>query len=248
MDKIESVLRDGLRQAVADRPPLRPIDLDEVVARSATVTVRPPRRRAPRWLAAVASLLLVAGIGTGAWLWRAQPATVPASPMAPLTPAPASSSTASPPLPLPASAAPPTPMSSPGLPLPASSAPPTPESLPALPLPASSATGSVAGAVQVRVRNASDADFASVEVRFPDGTRVRYGPLRAGAASAYAGAGTEVYSYAWVKVTTAPGPPADGRTLVLQPTDYVGEKKLAPGSYTYALSLDDRGELTLDLD
>lgn len=102
--------------------------------------------------------------------------------------------------------------------------------------------------MQVRIRNDCGFDLASVEVRFPDGTSVDYGPVVADGDSAYADAGKTVYSYAQVLVTTAPGPPADGRTLVYQPVDYVGEPELAPGDYTYVLGVDGRGDLTLTLD
>jgi heat shock protein HslJ len=104
-----------------------------------------------------------------------------------------------------------------------------------------------ASAVMVRVRNDAGFDFATVEVQFPDGTQVDYGPLAAGAASVYAEAGTKVYGYARVRVTTAPGAPADGRTYTLMPADFVGERQLAPGQYTYALSIDgDQLVLTLE--
>jgi len=102
--------------------------------------------------------------------------------------------------------------------------------------------------VRVRVRNGSGFDFAGVEVRFPDGTRLSQGPLASGASSDYADAGDPVYGYAWAKVTTAPGPPADGRVLVLQPIDYVGEQALEPGRYTYVLALDDQENLQLTLE
>lgn len=104
------------------------------------------------------------------------------------------------------------------------------------------------GVVQVRVRNGTGFDFAGVEVRFPDGTRLSQGPLASGASSDYIDAGDPVYGYAWAKVTTAPGPPADGRVFVLQPADYVGEQALAPGQYTYVLALDDQENLQLTLE
>ncbi|MGC3995094.1 MAG: META domain-containing protein [Propionicimonas sp.] len=105
----------------------------------------------------------------------------------------------------------------------------------------------VGDAVEVRVRNASGIDFTSVDVQFPDGMRVEYGPLAAGASSDYADAGEPVYRYASVKVTAAGGPPADGRTFVLQPTDYVGEEALGPGEYTYVLTIQgDQLELTFE--
>lgn len=106
----------------------------------------------------------------------------------------------------------------------------------------SASPGSTQGAVQIRIRNASDVDFASVEVDFPDGGRVDYGPLSAGSASAYADAGKTVYPYARVMVGF------DGRSAVLQPTDYVGEQKLAPGEHTYVLAFDDEGHLILTLE
>lgn len=103
--------------------------------------------------------------------------------------------------------------------------------------------------VRVRIRNDARFDFDGVEVHFPDGTRVDYGPVAAGASTDYADAGSPAYRYAWIKVLTAPGPPADGRVFTFQPIDYVGEEELAPGQYTYALStVGDSVDLAFEVD
>lgn len=98
-----------------------------------------------------------------------------------------------------------------------------------------------AGAVLVRVRNASTFDFDSTRVYFPDAPdrAVDYGPIASSAASDYHAA-TVAYRYAHVEVT------AGERSFVLHPFDYVGEAKLEPGRVTYVLGVEgDR--LTVEL-
>ncbi|MFT4110898.1 META domain-containing protein [Propionicimonas sp.] len=80
MSEIEERFRAGLRQAVAREPGLGRVDIDEVIARGASGAPIPVRGRAPRWLAAVAALTLVAGIGAAAWLART-PEALPAVPV-----------------------------------------------------------------------------------------------------------------------------------------------------------------------
>lgn len=96
-------------------------------------------------------------------------------------------------------------------------------------------------AVQVRVRNASGQDLTQIRVGFPDGTRSGFGQLAPGAASDYVDTTGPVYGYAYVEAWV------DGRKLVVQPIDYVGETPLAPGRYTYVLDVDPSGDLTLAL-
>ena len=80
MDDLERTFREGLRDAAAKKPPLGPIDLDEVTTRPVDV----PRRRPPRWLAAAAAaVVLVAGIGIGVWSLNGTGASVPAVPAFP---------------------------------------------------------------------------------------------------------------------------------------------------------------------
>ena len=82
MDDLERTFREGLRDAAANKPPMGPIDLDEVTTRSVEVV---PRRRPARWLAVAAAVVLVAGIGAGAWALNGRGAGVPAIPAAPTT-------------------------------------------------------------------------------------------------------------------------------------------------------------------
>lgn len=94
--------------------------------------------------------------------------------------------------------------------------------------------------VEVRVRNASTADFSSVVIGFPDQTEA-YGAVAAQSATEYREVG-RAYRYAAVQVAL------NGTSLVLIPVDYVGEEELDGGSYTYELNLtDDMGSLTLRL-
>ena len=86
-------------------------------------------------------------------------------------------------------------------------------------------------AVQVRVANRSTYDFEKVTVTFPEGAR-EYGRVAKGAAAGYQEV-KKAYGYAPVEVTI------QGGSWRFQPQDYLGEKPLAPGRYTYALSLDE---------
>jgi hypothetical protein len=66
MDEIEEALRDGLRDAVSGRPPIQPIELDEVVARAGLATRQ--RRPIGRWVGLAAAVTIAAGLG----LWALQ--------------------------------------------------------------------------------------------------------------------------------------------------------------------------------
>lgn len=84
MNDLERTFRDGLRQAVADRPGGIRVDLDEVIARASAPDFVPETRwTPPRWLAAAAAVLVVAGLGVGVAVLRPS-AGVPAVPAAPV--------------------------------------------------------------------------------------------------------------------------------------------------------------------
>jgi len=83
------------------------------------------------------------------------------------------------------------------------------------------------GDVEIRIRNASATAFDQVVVNFPDET-VEYGAVVAQGSSEYHTV-ERAYRYARISVTV------NGATAVLQPIDYVGEKLLDGGRYTYAL-------------
>ncbi|MGC4050152.1 MAG: hypothetical protein QM757_12275 [Paludibaculum sp.] len=100
--------------------------------------------------------------------------------------------------------------------------------------------GNQSAQVQIRVRNASNLDFDQIRVTFPDGREVDYGPLSKGASSNFREA-TQAYRYAGVSVTAA------GRTISLTPADYLGEKELPAGRYTYVLKVSG-GQLTVELE
>lgn len=94
--------------------------------------------------------------------------------------------------------------------------------------------------VELRIRNATDVDFDGIRVSLPDGVEVDYGPVPKGGLSAFHPA-SRAYRYAGISVQAA------GRNYSLQPADYLGEKELPPGRYTYAVSVTG-GQLTLALE
>ncbi len=83
------------------------------------------------------------------------------------------------------------------------------------------------GAVMIRIRNLSNRDFDEVTVGFPEQTE-SWGALAAGAATAYR-AVSIAYRYAYIDARRGP------ERYLLQPIDYVGERALPPGRYTYEL-------------
>jgi hypothetical protein len=86
--------------------------------------------------------------------------------------------------------------------------------------------------IDIRIRNDSEIDFDSVRVVFPDRDEAHFGPIPKGASSDFKST-TRAYRYA--------------EMLRLQPYDYVGERQLSPGRYTYVLGIQgDR--LTVDLE
>lgn len=104
----------------------------------------------------------------------------------------------------------------------------------------SAATEQSREGVNVRVRNASAADFDRVVVVFPKQHEVDYGRLPKGEVSQLRTT-AQAYRYAGIRVTIGQ------RELALTPIDYVGEQPLVPGRYTYVLGVE--GErLTLSLE
>jgi hypothetical protein len=94
------------------------------------------------------------------------------------------------------------------------------------------------GDVNVRVANNSSFPFDGVEVVFPE-NEVDYGSVSAHGVSRYAPVET-AYQYAYIEVQIG------DEVLKIQPIDYVGEKPLGPGFYTYRLNVTVEGHLTLE--
>ena len=92
-----------------------------------------------------------------------------------------------------------------------------------------------ATSVLIRIRNDAAIDFDRVQANFPFGPEIDYGPLPADGTSEYEPV-DRAYRYAFLRVQLA-----DGRELVYQPIDYVGETLLPPGRYTYVLTIDGSG-------
>lgn len=91
---------------------------------------------------------------------------------------------------------------------------------------------------RLRIENASDVDFTSVRVSFPE-ANANYGAIGAGRRSEYRRV-DEVYRYGFIEIE------ANEETYTIQPIDYVGEEPLEPGRYTYHLDIVD-GRLVMDL-
>jgi hypothetical protein len=85
--------------------------------------------------------------------------------------------------------------------------------------------------VRIRVRNASPYVFESVDVDTSDGKNT-YSQLAPGQSSDYK-LFASAYRVAYARVII------NGQTVVWQPVDYVGEKKLENGRYTYVLGIED---------
>jgi hypothetical protein len=94
-------------------------------------------------------------------------------------------------------------------------------------------------ATRLRIQNASDVNFTSVQVSFPEAD-ASYGAIEAGRRSEYQRV-DQAYRYGFIEVE------ANEETYTIQPIDYVGEEPLEPGQYTYHLDIVD-GELVMDLD
>jgi len=82
----------------------------------------------------------------------------------------------------------------------------------------------------VRVANDSNVEMRDVVVRFPSQTE-KYGTVAANSETDYRQV-RRAYRYGYVKAVV------DDKEAVIQPKDYVGEKLLEPGKYTYVLSYD----------
>ena len=80
--------------------------------------------------------------------------------------------------------------------------------------------------VEIRLHNASPYHFENIKIN-----TVNFGSLEAGEYSTYHKF-EKAYSYSYVQLNI------DTTTFTLQPFDYVGEKPLKKGQYTYELSLD----------
>lgn len=94
--------------------------------------------------------------------------------------------------------------------------------------------------IEIQIRNDSEIDFDSVRVVFPDRDEAQFGRVAKGASSDFKST-TRAYRYAEIHVN------AGGRELRLQPYDYVGERPLTPGRYTYVLDIQgDRLSINLE--
>lgn len=94
--------------------------------------------------------------------------------------------------------------------------------------------------IMLRIQNASQYDFESVYVDAAGGIG-EYPELKAGSTSEYK-TYDYCYSYAYIKVIIA------GEEFILQPIDYVGERKYRKGKYTYKLNVYDYANKQLSID
>jgi hypothetical protein len=95
---------------------------------------------------------------------------------------------------------------------------------------------------QVRVQNATGIDLDEVRVYLPTSEQepVAFGPVASGARSEYREFSV---AYRFMRIEASGG----SAGFTLQPYDFVGERPLSPGRYTYRLGVVD-GRLTLDLE
>nr|WP_315153182.1 hypothetical protein [uncultured Flavobacterium sp.] len=85
--------------------------------------------------------------------------------------------------------------------------------------------------LKIRLSNASKLDFQNIKVNTSTGN-VNYGNLKAGKKSDYK-VFEMAYRYAFIELQI------DGKTYTLQPIDYVGEKPLENGNYTFQINAND---------
>jgi hypothetical protein len=108
-------------------------------------------------------------------------------------------------------------------------------------LPPAPVPTTAAGVRRLRVRNSGPADALALRVQFPDAT-VDFGDVRAGATSDYRAVPGGVYGYAAYRVRL------EGKAVDVPVIDWVGEKPLPDGSYTYVLAVDPRADLPVQLE
>lgn len=96
----------------------------------------------------------------------------------------------------------------------------------------------VDGEIKIRIANRSNVPIEKVRVQFPSQTE-EYGNIRPREVSEYRVV-KESYRYAYIEAVV------EGKRAVLQPIDYVGEKKLRSGSYTYELSINQKATSEYD--
>lgn len=87
--------------------------------------------------------------------------------------------------------------------------------------------------VELRIKNASDRTYSTVEVN-SNGAEETYSSVDPGECSSFK---PMPYAYRYAAVDIE----ADGATYSAIPTDYLGEEKLSSGDYTYVLSLSGNG-------
>jgi hypothetical protein len=89
------------------------------------------------------------------------------------------------------------------------------------------------GPTHIRVRNGTDQDFTSVVV----GTN-SFGDIASGSVSRYQ-LFPKAFRYEYVRLF------AGTNQMIIQPTDFVGEKPLGRGRFTYVLRIDSNTNLTI---
>ncbi len=80
---------------------------------------------------------------------------------------------------------------------------------------------------QIRISNRTKLEITNIKVGFPLQTE-EYGSIPPGGVTEYRVI-RKAYRYAYIEATV------DGKPAVIQPIDYVGEKELKAGRYTYVL-------------
>jgi hypothetical protein len=87
------------------------------------------------------------------------------------------------------------------------------------------------GGINIRLSNTSNYHYENVVVNTSTG-RVNYGDFNPGEVSDYKSF-EMAYRYAFIELSI------DGKIYTLQPVDYVGEKPLEAGNYTYEIEAND---------
>ena len=94
------------------------------------------------------------------------------------------------------------------------------------------------GSPEIRLVNQGSIPLENVLVRFPSQTET-YGVIPPNGATDYRRI-ERSYSLAYIEAAVA------GQRAVLQPIDYVGDKLLRPGRYTFALAYNEQAQSDLD--